>query len=365
MAQMQLTVGGTLNLFIFSGNSTFTGGTGVVNGGYGISATALNVFSLSSSSNLICTGGYGETYGGYGIYGYDIYIDPDYAVISGGNSPVNPGYGIVYRNSLEISLCYMTVQAGSTSGYAFATDSGNPFYYSSYSDMTLTGNYRYDFSPKIFTLTLDGNGGTFNGLGNVSLQGSYPTYTDLSDYVFSRDDYQHVGWVGWTTDTSLSSFQPLSTTYLPTTSTTLYAWWAAVQSNTVTFIGNAGTISGDYYTQTTTGDAVDIPSSSVTIASNLYLLGWSDELKQTSISNYIVNEDSAWYAPGSSAKVDTPTTLYAQWVSQNSSILVLLRERWSKQFGRQYVGTENCRFRQQPFAVHPGRYGIYEKRLQF
>lgn len=314
-----ITVDGCLYLFAFSGSAAFTGGRGdTYYGGDGIDAASLYISSFSSTQ-ITSTGGYGVTRGGYGITGGTISLYAKKATITGGNSSNTAGSGIYFSSSLYIDVSTMTVQAGNTSGYAIVSLGELSYYLSKHVTLTTTGNYKNTYTPNTYTLTLYGDGGTFEGSSSQSFTGQYPTYTDLGIYVFTRSGYQQVGWV------TGSDFVPLGDFYLPTSNTSLYASWVEMQSNSVLFIGNGGTINENYYLKTTTGTSVSIPDRSETVrtdasGSNLYLLGWTNSIDyscETDLGNYIINRHDKWYLPGATSSIDSQTTLYAHWISED------------------------------------------------
>lgn len=318
-----ITVSGALDFFVMSGTTTLQGGTGTVYGGHGMNASALRVFAFNNTANFICSGGTGTSIGGYGLFGNDISLSLNHATITGGNSSSNAGYGIVYLSSLYVGVGNITVQAGSTSVGAIVTQQGGPpFYYSIYNDIINQG-YRISFSPKVFSLTLNGAGGTYNGSASTSISAPYPAATYLGDYVFTRSGYKQIGWTR--TTASGTDLIAIGDTYTPTSNTTLNAQWVQTNSNSVLFVGNGGLINGSHYWLTTTGSSVGVPSRSQaiktdTFGSNLYLLGWTTKLKLSSDLNNILNFGYQWYLPGSSVGIGNQTTAYAHWTSYGNII---------------------------------------------
>ena len=315
-----ITVGGSLDFILIDGTAALTGGNGTSSfGGDGIDASVLFVYALDDTV-FNCSGGDGATYGGHGINGVSVDLYPNAATIMGGNGGTFPGSGIDYYSDLYIDVCSMVAQGGGTAGYGISySGSGSNFYISPHVTLVRDDNHHmYTFTPKTYTLTLDGNGGTYNGIGSVSLPGPYPTYTDLGDYVFSRNEYQQVGWA---TASDLSAVYPLSAYYLPNSDTTLYASWTEVDDSTVLFIGNGGSISGELFWKTTTGASVHMPDRNEAVASDSNLIGWTDSLKLTSDDDHMLCGGSRWYMPGAAAKLDAQTTLYAQWSSEYGNII--------------------------------------------
>ena len=325
-----ITVSGSLSINIVSGSFRVYGGPGTYAGGDGIHASNLNLNIVRNdrdSIGFICNGGEGTTYGGWGICAGDINLFPgvskyqDSSTISGGNSSVNAGYGIVFDNTLSIGVCQMIVQSGNTSGYAIAsTKSGNRYYCSIYDDV-VDESYRISFTPRIRTLTFDGNGGTYYGQGSSSVNCQYPNSIYLGDYLFTRSGYAQVG---WTTGSNLI----LMDSRIPVLSNmTLSASWVPVQNKTVLFVGNGGKISGNDYVTAATQTAVNVPSRTEATRIDaynipMYLLGWCSDLSWHTDFNHVLNGTGTqkWYMPSSTQTWDRPDVLYARWISLGNII---------------------------------------------
>ncbi|MGE4484186.1 MAG: InlB B-repeat-containing protein [Oscillospiraceae bacterium] len=311
-----VTVAGELDLYILSGNAYFTGASGSQNGADGINAKT--VFIIGDDDTVInCTGGYSSNHGGHGISGDIIYLIPDTMYITGGGSTGTVGVGIHFTTYLYIGVCSMVVQAGGTAGYAIASPDGLYFYYSKHVTLIESGTYKISVQINRYNLVLYGNGGTYSdGRTAKLLNGSYPTYFKLWDYVFTRDGYQQIGWV------TGSDLIPLKTSFCPGENTSLYASWAPKLDNAALFIGNGGTINGSYYLNIPTGASVSIPGAVCTVDSeNLYLLGWSDLYdfdSEADSVNHIINGSDKWYLPGTTVSMGSQTTLYAHWIYENS-----------------------------------------------
>lgn len=305
---------GTATLSCIGGNSSAS------DGGHGIAATdSLNI-ATNPTANISCTGGTGTTSGGLGIFGKTVTVSAN-GTITGGSSAGTIGAGIGFAGSLYIGPCTLTVQAGGTSGYAIgATPSATSFNLSPHVTETTTGTYKKEYLPKNYTLTLYGSGGTYNGSATKSITEQAGKLIYLKNYIFTRSDYQQVGWV------TGSDFFPFCALYSQTADTGLNASWVDMQANSVLFIGNGGKIGTDYYSKTTTGAAVSIPDSgstvwSYTTSTNLILLGWSDELSPTVDPLTQVMSTGKWYLPGSTSNITSKTVLYGQYINKNSNVV--------------------------------------------
>ena len=82
-------------------------------------------------------------------------------------------------------------------------------------------------------ITLDGNGGTFDGRENVDVDYDVSNKLDLSRYVFTREGY---ALIGWATDANGSKFVTEYNDVISSTAyDTLYAVWIAVPENYAIF----------------------------------------------------------------------------------------------------------------------------------
>lgn len=308
---------GGLQWFVFSGTTTLTGGKGTPYGGDGVLAARFNVYTFGDSANFVCSGGTGGTYGGFGIVANSINLYTQRATISGGYGPTGSGSGIYYGNDLYVGLGFITIQAGAQNRYAIIRGISNPFYFSIHADIWDEG-WRYTFSPKQYTLTLDGAGGTKNGLPSAAVTQYYPCSVSLADYIFSRSGFAQSGWTR--TTASGTDLIGLGDTYSYAMNTTLKAEWAPVTPGTILFLGNGGLIGGKSYSTTPLGAAIHILNQGDVTRKDaygtpLYLLGWSTQLKLTANSDHMLNDGYQWYLPGMTASSGGPLTVYAQWTS--------------------------------------------------
>lgn len=308
-----IAVSGELNLFVISGTTTLTGGSGGTYGGYGIYAESAWIAGYDGTI-LKITGGDGNTYGGYGIAAASIYLMPDQATVTGGNGGTEAGVGIYFGSDLYVGVCSMTVQGGGTAGYAVATPDGRDFSVSIHLDITGDSHQRV-FAPKTYTLTLSGAGGTYGGAQEVAIPKTYPTHTDLGDYLFARDGYVLLG---WSTGSDFLSYLDLC---LPTADTFLTAQWAAIDDQTVVFNALYGTIGGEHSSGATAGAAVAVPSAAETTYEGHTLIGWADSCDWTHTDAYAMNPDDAWYDPGSAAALGGNSVLYACWAAEDGSVI--------------------------------------------
>lgn len=319
-----ITVDGCLDFYVFTGNVTLQGGSGSDYwGGDGIDTESLYLSNYGSTVTI--SGGYGKTYGGEGITGDVISLDKANNMnITGGAaySGINAGYGIYFTYYLYVGLGTTTITAGSTSSYAVAVPSGSTTYFylsphiteSAYYSPSNT-LYRRTYTTNEYTLTVNGNGGTHNGLSNIYFTGKYPTYAYLVDYIFSRPGYKHIGWLS----ASGSDFYALDTHYAPTSNTLLYAEWAAVDDTTVLLVGNGGTINDEYYTSASTGVNITVPTRDQTINSDRYLLGWTKSYHQVMYDDIgVVYGAGVVYFPGQTVNFVNQTDLFAQWTYHNN-----------------------------------------------
>lgn len=182
--------------------------------------------------------------------------------------------------------------------YAFAgwgTSAGGPVVYADGADYSFTSDITLYAQWQQSVVTFDPNGGD----GTLSYQGGVIS-TPLNSNTFTRAGYTFAGW-------GASAGGPVTyadgASYAFTSSTTLYAQWAANQ--TVTFDGNGG--SG-----TMTPQVTGVPT---TLTANTFtnpgynFTGWG-----TSSGGPVV------YADGATYPFDADITLYAQWIHANRTV---------------------------------------------
>ena len=195
----------------------------------------------------------------------------------------------------QINQSFTVANAPIRTGYTFGgwSDGANTYgeaanYTVGTENITLTALW----TPDVYTVSYDWNGGTGSSTSNTSytVGNSAITLPLVGDH--TKDGYEFNGWA------ISPSGSNVGTTFTPTSSTTLYALWR-VGTFTITFNGNGGNVS----------------TSSATVTN-----GSATELPTPTRSNY---EFNGWYTAatggtlvGAAAASHTPTqsrTLYAQW----------------------------------------------------
>ena len=322
-----VSVGGSLTLEVVTGTASFTGGPGKDGqGGCGIYGGYAYIQG-DTDTKLNVTGGYGNKYGAPGILGYNIFLSPAVATITGGDSGSDPGCGIGVINYLYIDYCEMDVKAGNSFGQALKSYGDSATYsVSPYAEEKIIDYYWYNYTSATFTTILNGNDGDINGEGSLTFSEKYPFELDLEKYIFTKSGCQQIGW-----RTKSGEFITLTELYLPDSDDELTAEWVSVDDDTVLFNAFGGQIDGSYYKITKTGSAVAIPDRKSTTyitvdasGSDLfgYLIGWTD-----SIYPYYDNDDkllcpeSQWYTPGATAAIKNQSVLYAGWVNGTGNVI--------------------------------------------
>ena len=172
------------------------------------------------------------------------------------------------------------------------------------------------FSPNKYTVTYDGNGGTYNGAKTWSEPATYNQnyYTQSNNNFFTRTDYEFIGWNekadGTGTDWTNYIGQPWKYQY--TTGVTLYAQWKRVNYN-ITYDGNGGTYNG----AKTWSEKVAYNSQYKTWKNffdrpGFTFIGWNEKKDGTGVdwTDYIDKEWKWTYTDD--------VTLYAQWKMNDS-----------------------------------------------
>ena len=156
--------------------------------------------------------------------------------------------------------------------------------------------------PDRFTASFNVNGGT----GTVPSKDAQPNnaITLPSDGV-SKSGYTLIGW----SEGSVSGpTYNLGSIYTMTSDVTFYAKWVA-NSNLVVFDANGGI--GDITYIAATNDTVTLPSEGFTKTGHI-LAGW-----------YLSENPDSIYAPGYTYLISGQTTMYAYWISNNTSYVTV------------------------------------------
>lgn len=115
----------------------------------------------------------------------------------------------------------------------------------------------YSITVNWYRLTLMGNGGWYGGATFTDLIDYYPSYYDLSEYVFSRFGHTQVAW----TDAS-GDLVPLNDFFMPHGNTFLSATWVDTQEGDILLNGLNGTLEdGTYWRRYRDVPSVTLPSA--------------------------------------------------------------------------------------------------------
>jgi uncharacterized repeat protein (TIGR02543 family) len=204
------------------------------------------------------------------------------AYVNGSSTP----YSIVGNTGVLVKAGYTFVEWVDGTGTA---RSGN---YSTGADLQLFAKW----NPVTFQVSYNANGGS----GTPTTQSyEYGTtgITLNSGSGTTRDNYVFLGWSVTPTGTTVSS------PYIPTATTTLYARWAGA-TYSVSFNSNGGSLSPASMSYTTGGATLTLPSAGT--QAGYEFAGWSDTLNGNLVSNP--------YA------ATTNLTLYAKWTATQYSI---------------------------------------------
>lgn len=163
----------------------------------------------------------------------------------------------------------------------------------------------YNLSPMGYTVTLNGNGGTFNGSSTKIIDSV--TSINLEYYPFTRTGYNLSGWKSGSTIYSTSQTVSISS------DKTFTAQWSA-KTYTLTYNANGGTNAPSSQT-ITYGQSIQL-SSVKPNRTGYTFLGWANSSTAVSPSYY----------PGGSYSFTTNTTLYAVWQINEYSITFFNRE---------------------------------------
>jgi uncharacterized repeat protein (TIGR02543 family) len=204
------------------------------------------------------------------------------AYVNGSNTP----YSIVGNTGVLVKTGYTFVEWVDGSG---ATKSGN---YSTGADLQLFAKW----NPVQFTVSYDtASGGT--APANQSYTYGTTGLTLDTGGSLSKSGYTFLGWSKSSTGTTVSS------PFIPTENTTLYARWSGV-TYSVAFNSNGGSLSPATASFTTGGGGVTLPSAGT--QAGYEFAGWSDTLNGNLVSDPYV--------------ATTNLTLYAKWTATQYTI---------------------------------------------
>ncbi len=314
-----ISVTGNLDMSVYSGTTYVNAGKGKMQGGDGIAAKALFIYSATNATLAACGGNatgtatmggdglYGSSVflygrgrvnttggnataanslGGSGILAKDVYIDALCAV-NGGKGGAYGGAGIYFGNTCEIGAVNATITGGAGAyGYALQNSDGLSWHKNRHTTVSGT-EYKVIITVRKYTLDLLGNGGKRGSAQKVSLKEYYGKEYALSEYLFQRKGYTQVGWT-----TTAGSLVPLNETYMPEESTKLTAEWIASSTDDIILNALSGKFSdGDRYKKY---NAQAVAPASMQF-NRCNLLGWSTSLNITENPTTGVL-DGVWYS---------------------------------------------------------------------
>lgn len=313
-----------LDLYMFSGGNIKIKGGNTTNGtwgGDGIYGLATYIYTYDYSGNgvLQVTGGRGN-YGGDGLYCNTAYIRTSANQgnsITGGSGVLNGGNGILYTQELYFDYGQkLSVNGGTPGGYGIATFTDDEYdgewYYSEHLNDVYTAT-SVVFSPKVYTITLDGNGGMYNSKSTIVLTGQYPDWFEVFDYQFQKNGYHYIG---WTSELFPNQLIPIDVHITFNANKTFYAQYAPVEGSKVLLISNRGLINGNNFTYINRGDRLPdmIPADQ-----SLSLVGWTDDLMENSVFEIerTMGINELFYLPGTENIQLDRNILYSQVDSSN------------------------------------------------
>ncbi|MBQ1435822.1 MAG: hypothetical protein IIZ19_08005 [Clostridia bacterium] len=314
----------TFYAVIADGSMTITGGSATNGewGGHGIDSHSVSIDSVSKADapftvkggsafmSAIATAG-GS--GGCGIYAYDIYVNGS-GSITGGDGDA-PAPAVYFNSSCQFGLINMMLTGGRTpkgrystavqcSGWAEET-------YYLHPHTTLSGESdALSIEINRYELMLKGGGGLLNGATFTTLYDYYPTWYDLSEYVFSLDGSTQVLWTSASGD-----LIALDALYRPASDTWLAAEWVEVSGGDTVLNGLGGMFEDgslwQKYTPPATADPI-LPSKLTYDDVDEVLAGWGTVLSPEPDDNGVLS--GIWYECGTRLKTpeDTYTVLYAE-----------------------------------------------------
>ena len=219
----------------------------VVNGTLTINSKSANGIVANGdvtvrSNSLVWTGPDGKTYydgkgsslltinaGRYGIRGNDVSMDVN-GEVKGTSGAVRSNGSVRFGSQDGTSALNATLTAAQNAAAVVYNRNGTASVGEHMkSDFAHYGNTPYQLTlyPKTYTTTLNGDGGTCNGQGTVTVAQAYPTHVKLGDYAFTKPGYTLTGF-------SLNG-QTVAANYefIPSGDTTVTAQWTLADKNDV------------------------------------------------------------------------------------------------------------------------------------
>ena len=219
----------------------------VVNGTLTINSKSANGIVANGdvtvrSNSLVWTGPDGKSYydgkgsnlmtinvRGYGIVGADVNVDVN-GEVKGTSGAVRSSGSVRFGSQDGTSALNATLTAAQNRAAVVYNRNGTASVGEHMgSDFAYYGNTPYQLTlyPKSYTTTLNGDGGTCNGQGTVTVSQAYPAHVKLGDYAFTKPGYTLTGF-------SLNG-QTVATNYefIPSGDTTVTAQWTLASKNDV------------------------------------------------------------------------------------------------------------------------------------
>ena len=219
----------------------------VVNGTLTINSKSANGIVANGdvtvrSNSLVWTGPDGKTYydgkgsslltinaGRYGIRGNDVSMDVN-GEVKGTSGAVRSNGSVRFGSQDGTSALNATLTAAQNAAAVVYNRNGTASVGEHMdSDFARYGNTPYQLTlyPKTYTTTLNGDGGTCNGQGTVTVAQAYPAHVKLGDYAFTKPGYTLTGF-------SLNG-QTVAANYefIPSGDTTVTAQWTLASKNDV------------------------------------------------------------------------------------------------------------------------------------
>ena len=219
----------------------------VVNGTLTINSKSANGIVANGdvtvrSNSLVWTGPDGKTYydgkgsslltinaGRYGIRGNDVSMDVN-GEVKGTSGAVRSNGSVRFGSQDGTSALNATLTAAQNAAAVVYNRNGTASVGEHMdSDFAYYGNTPYQLTlyPKTYTTTFNGDGGTCNGQGTVTVAQAYPTHVKLGDYAFTKPGYTLTGF-------SLNG-QTVAANYefIPSGDTTVTAQWTLADKNDV------------------------------------------------------------------------------------------------------------------------------------
>lgn len=249
---------------------------------------------LSGQGGVTATGGSGRLdYGGFAVLGDRIYVHVhDFEAVSGVSAKNSPAVG--FDTLLELGLTNAKIRCGTQieNGYAVGSTGSDAEWIDS-KGITYVREEDMDYETKIKTVTmsLDGNGGYWNGQKTVSLEREYGQALALQSYRFRNSGYVLTGW-----KVGLDRFVAVDGVYSPVGYDRLTAQWTRLENGKLLFLADGQAESH--------GEEAAAPEREG-------LLGWCDAPNTWDEEGIL---QGVWYAAGDAVAPvsDAATVLYAR-----------------------------------------------------